>query len=97
MKITIEHDGKTDVYEDVRLFAGAVVMIEKTTRLSLMDDESIDKADTAKVLLYHAAAAEGMRSLLKEARYVIAEGIVGIISKTEGTEPFRVEAERSEE
>lgn len=97
MKITIEHDGKMDVYEDVKLFAGAVATSKKTVGLSLMDDESIDKADTAKVMLYHAAAAEGMRSLLKEARYVIAESIVGIISKTEGVDPFRVEAERSEE
>lgn len=62
-----------------------------------MDDQSIDEADTAKVLLYHAAAANVMRSLLKEPRYVIAEGIVGILSKTVGMEPFRVEEERSEE
>lgn len=29
MKITIEHDGRTDVYEDVKLFAGAVAMSKK--------------------------------------------------------------------
>lgn len=88
MRVTIEHDGEIDVYEDVRLLAGAVVMIEKTTTLSLMDDKFIDEAGAAKVLLYHAAAAESMRSLLKEARYVMVESIVETISKVEGIEPF---------
>lgn len=92
MKVTIEHDGKMDVYEDVKLFAGAVVMGEKTAALSRTDIES---DDVAKALLYHAAAVRGMHSLLKEDRYVIAENIVGLISKAEGKEPF-VEAERRE-
>lgn len=92
MKVTIEHNGKTNVYEDVQLFAGAVVMDEKTEALSITDIES---DDVAKMLVYHAAAVRGMRSLLKENRYVIAENIVGLISKAEGTEPF-VEAERGE-
>lgn len=93
MKVTIEHNGKTDVYEDVQLFAGAVVMDEKTAALSITDIES---DDVAKALAYYAVAVRGMRSLLKEDRYVIAENIVGLISKAEGKAPF-VEAERSEE
>lgn len=92
MKVTIEYDGKTDVYEDVQLFAGAVVMDEKTAVLSITDIES---DDAAKMLVYHAAAVRGMRSLLKENRYVMAENFVGLISKVEGKEPF-VEAERGE-
>lgn len=75
MKVTIEHDGKTNVYEDVKLFAGAVVMDEKTSALSMTDMEF---ADATKALLYYAAAVNGMRSLLKENRYVIAEGVAGV-------------------
>lgn len=75
MKVTIEHDGKTNVYEDVKLFAGAVVMGGKASALSITDMESVDEV---KALVYYAAAVNGMRSLLKENRYVIAEGVAGI-------------------
>lgn len=92
MKVTIEHDGKTDVYEGVQLFAGAMVMDEKTSALSMTDMEF---ADATKALLCYAAAANGMRSVLKEDGYVMAESLVGLISKAEGTELF-VEAERRE-
>ncbi len=92
MKVTIEHDGKTDVYEDVHLFAGAVVMDEKTAALSITDMESVD---AVKALVYHAAAVNGMRSLLKENRYVMAESFAGLVSEANGEKLF-VEEERSE-
>lgn len=92
MKVTIEHNGKTNVYEDVQLFAGAVVMDEKTAALSITDMEF---ADATKALLCYAAAANGMRSLLKENRYVIAESFAGLVSEANGEKLF-VEEERSE-
>lgn len=93
MKVTIEHDGKTDVYEDVQLFAGAVVMDEKTAALSIIDMESVDKV---KALVYYAAAVNGMHSLLKENRYVIAEGVAQAMFEATGEELFS-EVETGEE
>lgn len=93
MKVTIEYDGKTNVYEDVQMFAGAVVMIEKTAALSIMDPE-IEKS--LKAIVCHASAAHGMRLLLAENSYVLAEGAARAMFEATGEELFP-EVETGEE
>lgn len=98
MKVTIEHDGKTDVYEDVRICAGAFVMdvgVKGVGVKSVSVGDFKDKTGTEKMILC-AAAAKGLRTLLGMDQYAIAENLINAICKASGEEMFEEKEEVEE-
>ena len=93
MKVTIEHDGKTDVYEDVRICAGAFVMDDRVKGVSVTDTKEMNR--TEKMILC-AAAAKGLRTLLGMDQYAIAENLINAICKASGEEMFEEKEEVEE-
>ena len=93
MKVTIEHDGKTHVYEDVRICAGAFVMDDRVKCVSVTDTKEMNR--TEKMILC-AAATKGLRTLFGMDQYAIAENLINAICKASGEEMFEEKEEVEE-
>lgn len=79
MTITIERNGKIDVYEDVQLFVGAITTAESSRAIIASGIEQ-DK----NVPIFYASAARALRKTLEDDPFPQAEALISLVEAATG-------------